>query len=138
MNLQRGDIIFSHAQTKQLLKTGKIRGRGKTIGTSAYADGTPFNGSVKFAGTDTTVSGLDALAARLLGEVTGINTNIGNMTNDVSTIARSVQNVNNSRTNQSNSIVIGDIHISGVQDADGLAKAIKSYLPTKMLQELYK
>ncbi|WP_312729405.1 phage tail tape measure protein [Enterococcus sp.] len=37
-----------------------------------------------------------------------------------------------------NSIKIGDIHLTGVQDADGLSKAIVKELPAKTLQAIYK
>ena len=41
-HFKKNDIIFNAAQTKQLLKNGKINGYGRTIG-GAYADGT-YNG----------------------------------------------------------------------------------------------
>lgn len=42
-NLQKGDIIFSAAQTKELVETGKVLsggGHGRVIGSTSYADGT--------------------------------------------------------------------------------------------------
>lgn len=41
-NLQKGDIIFSAAQTKELVETGKVLsggGHGRVIGSTSYADG---------------------------------------------------------------------------------------------------
>lgn len=138
MNLQRGDIIFSHAQTKQLLKNGKINGRGRAIGTHSYADGTPLSNAIRFAGGDISTSKLEELAQRLVGNGESIDTNVRTITEGVSTVARSYTSVPTNTANQTNSVTIGDIHVTGVQDADGLAKAIKSYLPGKMLQELHK
>ena len=39
MNLKRGDIIFNHLQTKQLLKNGHINSRGKMVGGQSFAEG---------------------------------------------------------------------------------------------------
>lgn len=138
MDLKKGDIIFSHSQTKNLLKNGKINGRGKVIGAHSYADGTPLNKAFSFGGNDYTSSALEQLSARLTGNVESIDTNIKTMTNDVSTVARSYTTVPTNTMSQSTNVTIGDIHLSGVQNPDGLAKAIKSYLPGKMLQELHK
>lgn len=138
MNLKKGDIIFSHAQTKQLLKNGKINGRGRAIGTHSYADGTPLSNAIRFAGGDISTSKLEELAQRLVGNGESIDTNVRTITEGVSTVARSYTSVPTNTANQTNSVTIGDIHVTGVQDADGLAKAIKSYLPGKMLQELHK
>ena len=35
-------------------------------------------------------------------------------------------------------IQIGDIHLTGVQDVNGLAQAIKTRLPGQMMQEYFK
>lgn len=138
MDLKKGDIIFSHSQTKQLLKTGRINGRGKTVGNHAYADGTPLNKAFKFAGQDTTASNLSKFSAMLTGFVDTTNAAIEPISKVVQSIAKSVPNVSNSTSAQNMAISIGDIHLSGVQNPDGLAQAIKSYLPGKLLQELHK
>lgn len=44
-NIQKGDIVFNHEQSKNLLKYGHISGRGK-----AYADGTVGSGKILTSG----------------------------------------------------------------------------------------
>lgn len=39
-DLRKGDIIFNHKQTEQLLRNGYVTGRGKPIGFNAHVDGT--------------------------------------------------------------------------------------------------
>lgn len=41
-NIRKGDIIFNHKQTEDLLSKGYISGRGRSIG-SAFASGTAYN-----------------------------------------------------------------------------------------------
>ena len=44
--LKKGDIIFNHRQTEDLLSKGYVTGRGKLIGGSSHVDGTAYaNGS---------------------------------------------------------------------------------------------
>lgn len=136
MSLKKGDIIFSHSQTKELLKNGKIHSRGKAIGTNAYADGTPLNKMFKFAGNELSASSLTAISSKLTGVFTPISTSIDAINRNVADMAASISNV--SSVNNTSNVTIGDIHVSGVQDVDGFAKAIKSYLPGKMMQSLYK
>lgn len=45
-NIQKGDIIFNHKQTEELLKNGYVTSRGKLQGGSAHAEGTaPIKGT---------------------------------------------------------------------------------------------
>lgn len=46
--------------------------------------------------------------------------------------------VNNKNVQQPVTIQIGDIHLTGVQDVNGLAHAIKTRLPNAMLQEMHR
>ena len=39
VNLKKGDIIFNHKQTEQLLKNGHINSRGKMVGGQSFAEG---------------------------------------------------------------------------------------------------
>lgn len=137
MNLKKGDIIFSHSQTKELLKNGKIHSRGKAVGTHAYADGTPFSKMLKFAGEETTSATITMIANQLTGNMPHIVNGVDKIERNVADMMQRVSSVSNV-ANQNTSITIGDIHVSGVQDTDSFAKAIKSYLPSKMLQELHK
>ena len=58
MNLKRGDIIFNHLQTKQLLKNGHINSRGKMVGGQSFAEG---NAHVTID-TDYTTDAADSLS----------------------------------------------------------------------------
>ena len=42
--LKKGDIIFNHRQTEDLLSKGYVTGRGKLIGGNAHIDGTAYAG----------------------------------------------------------------------------------------------
>lgn len=44
VNLKKGDIIFNHKQTEQLLKHGHINSRGKMVGGQAFAEGNAHYG----------------------------------------------------------------------------------------------
>lgn len=138
MSLKKGDIIFSHSQTKELLKNGKIHSRGKAVGTHSYADGTPLKSALKFAGSDYSSTQLVALATKLTGVMDGISVGIDSIERRTTELANKVPNVTTNTANKTSNVTIGDIHVSGVQDVDSFAKAVKSYLPGKMLQELHK
>lgn len=50
-----------------------------------------------------------------------------------------INNVTNNRNvQQPVTIQIGDIHLTGVQDVNGLSYAIKTRLPNAMLQEIHR
>lgn len=138
MSLKKGDIIFSHSQTKELLKNGKIHSRGKAVGTHSYADGTPLKSALKFAGSDYSSTQLAALATKLTGVMDGISVGIDSIERRTTELANKVPNVTTNTANKTSNVTIGDIHVSGVQDVDSFAKAVKSYLPGRMLQELHK
>lgn len=42
-NLKKGDIIFNHYQTEDLLSKGYVTGRGKLIGGNAHVEGTAYS-----------------------------------------------------------------------------------------------
>ena len=138
MSLKKGDIIFSHSQTKELLKNGKIHSRGKAVGTHSYADGTPLKSALKFAGADYSSTQLAALATKLTGVMDGISIGVDSIERRTTELANKVPNVTTNTANNTSNVTIGDIHVSGVQDVDSFAKAVKSYLPGRMLQELHK
>ena len=138
MSLKKGDIIFSHSQTKELLKNGKIHSRGKAVGTHSYADGTPLKSALKFAGSDYSSTQLAALAMKLTGVMDGISVGVDSIERRTTELANKVPNVTTNTANKTSNVTIGDIHVSGVQDVDSFAKAVKSYLPGRMLQELHK
>ena len=138
MSLKKGDIIFSHSQTKELLKNGKIHSRGKAVGTHSYADGTPLKSALKFAGADYSSTQLAALATKLTGVMDGISVGVDSIERRTTELANKVPNVTTNTANKTSNVTIGDIHVSGVQDVDSFAKAVKSYLPGRMLQELHK
>ena len=61
------------------------------------------------------------------------------MTREISQISNSNNIINNSKNlRQPVAVQIGDIHLTGVQDVNGLAQAIKTHLPGQMMQEYFK
>ena len=137
-DLKAGDIIFSAAQTKELMKHGKLHSRGRTVGGNAYADGTPLGNAIRFAGSDHSSAQLAALAAKLTGTIGIMTSGIDSIERAASELTKNVSNVTNNSANQETNVSIGDIYLQGVNDTDSLAKAIKSYLPGAMLQQLHK
>lgn len=137
-DLKAGDIIFSAAQTKELMKHGKLHSRGRTVGGNAYADGTPLGNAIRFAGSDHSSTQLAALAAKLTGTIGIMTSGIDSIERAASELTKNVSNVTNNSANQETNVSIGDIYLQGVNDTDSLAKAIKSYLPGAMLQQLHK
>lgn len=137
-HLKAGDIILSAQQTADILKTGKLRGRGTSVGGNSHADGTPFNRAAMFANEAMTIDAINDLSTRLVSGITGINTSLDGIGRDITSMTNNISNISNNASNFATTITIGDIHLSDVQNVDGFAKAIKAQLPGKILQELHK
>lgn len=61
------------------------------------------------------------------------------MTKEITRISNSNHAANNGRDSRPPvTVQIGDIHLTGVQDVNGLAQAIKTRLPGQMMQEYFK
>jgi TP901 family phage tail tape measure protein len=84
--VKRGDIIFNHEQTKQLLKHGHITGRGKMKG-GAFAGGTAY------AGIHTWTGGYNGVSNDWSGNSSGGNNNSGNNNNSVDEAANDFKEV---------------------------------------------
>lgn len=140
--IKKGDIVFNHEQSVQLLKNGHISGRGK-----AYANGTVNDGTV-VTSNGTVLRPLqpgdkdyelfkkfqdyqEKFRTQIISPVNAIDRN-------TELITKSINNVNNKSTQQQIEFSIGDIVVQGVQDVDGFAKAVKTYFPNAMLQAIHK
>lgn len=139
-NVKKGDIIFNHQQTKDLLDKGCAMGHGV-----AYAEGnagrvTMTAGIRPFRPGDQTYDMMQQFKACYSNNVDALNLNTNALNQRHEDFMRHVQNINNSVVNrqQTETINIGDIHITGVQDVTGLARAIKTQLPNALLQEMRK
>lgn len=153
INVQKGDLIFNHEQTKQLLRDGQISSRGK-----AYANGTVNKPSVldrlraqgyevqKYEWKDMYDNLIspqqmnEAAKAWVSGAyecLTPMNDFKEKIKETVKVIegASIVNNVNNQQ--QPINMSIGDIHLHEVQNVDGLSKAIIQQMPGKMLQAIH-
>ena len=134
--IKKGDIVFNHEQSKQLLKNGHISGRGK-----AYADGTVGNSlaSGKLRPLQPGDKDYDLFKkfqdyqekfkAQIIPPVNAIQ-------KEVEAISRSISNVNTRNTEQLIHFSTGDIIVQGVQNVDGFAKAVKTHFPNDMIQAL--
>ena len=128
MDLEKDDIVFNHKQTEEILKNGKksvidkLSNQSKSIYSkltgNAFAEGT-----MKHRIFDAIMNGLS----------------IGN-TNSTEMLSYVVpmQHIPEFTGNNGITLTIGDIYLNGVQDPNGLAKAIKDKLPRIMVQELNK
>lgn len=139
-NVKKGDIIFNHQQTKDLLDKGCAMGHGV-----AYAEGnagrvTMTAGIRPFRPGDQTYDMMQQFKACYSNNVDALNLNTNALNQRHEDFMRQVQNISNSVVNrqQTDTINIGDIHVTGVQDATGLARAIKTQLPNALLQEMRK
>ncbi len=137
-DIQKGDIVFNHLQTKQLLSSGKTTGRGK-----AYADGNISNSNShlvpleiydpeKFRyltemseklrhSTDYTVVAMDRLGKSL---------------NGVSD--RLVSNINNSNQYNNRNFNFGDIILNEVNNGNELTKRLNTIFLNALDQEIYR
>ena len=148
--IKRGDIVFNHEQSVELLKNGHTSGRGK-----AYADGTVGGGKVLtkdgaillplqpgdrmydlYHAFDAYLKSIDGNLEKLVPNSFYEQNREWNKLADQITYANSV--VNNRNVQQPVTIQIGDINLTGVQDVNGLAQAIKTRLPGQMMQEYSK
>lgn len=130
VDLKRGDIVFNHRQTEELLKNGKINTRGKAFAQGNY---TPLEvaNPEKFAMLNK-INGLNeslSLGKNILDKFNNaLDSTIKNI-NNIKNISSSLQDIN---------ITIGDIQLHGVQDVNGLANAISTKLPNMLLQTITK
>lgn len=117
INPEKGDIIFNHMQTRQLLDKGNITGRGK-----AYADGTALvNGNVDSAMVqaqrpyialeqERLEKCMDALGHTASNMLSPMNIIAQNMKEMMQGTVSNISNINNNKNSQS--IAIGDINIT--------------------------
>ena len=149
---EKDDLIFNHLQTKELLSKGNIVKTGKAYasGTIQYSDGTVIqpDGSVlrplqpgdkmwdMYQKFDAYFKSIDGNLEKLVPNSFYEQNREWNKLADQITYANSV--VNNRNVQQPVTIQIGDINLTGVQDVNGLAQAIKTRLPGQMMQEYSK
>lgn len=156
-NIPAGSIVFNHLQTKELLSKGNIVGRGRALASgTALANGTVNNSSKQIPVSQ--VPSEMPMWERMEKCAAALGRTMEDMLNPLNSLAldirketgmgrylESINNVNNinSVTNNRNvqqpvTIQIGDINLTGVQDVNGLAQAIKTRLPGQMMQEYSK
>ena len=129
VNLKRGDIVFNHRQTEELLKNGKINTRGK-----AYAQGNYIPLEIADPGKFAMLNKLSRLND---GFILSKNT-LDRFNTALDTTVNNINHIKNISNAQDVHISIGDINLSGVQDVNGLANAISTKLPNMLLQTMTK
>lgn len=152
INVQKGDLIFNHEQTKQLLRDGQISSRGK-----AYANGTVNKPSVldrlraqgyevqKYEWKDMygnliSPQQMNEAAKAWVSGAYECLTPMNDFKEKIKETVKVIEGanvVNNTMNQQPISVTMGDIHLHEVQDVDGLSKAIIHQMPGKMLQAIH-
>lgn len=152
INVQKGDLIFNHEQTKQLLRDGHISSRGK-----AYANGTANKPSVldrlraqgyevqKYEWKDMygnliSPQQMNEAAKAWVSGTYECLTPMNDFKEKIKETVKVIEGanvVNNTMNQQPISVTMGDIHLHEVQDVDGLSKAIIHQMPGKMLQAIH-
>lgn len=152
INVQKGDLIFNHEQTKQLLRDGQISSRGK-----AYANGTVNKPSVldrlraqgyevqKYEWKDMygnliSPQQMNEAAKAWVSGTYECLTPMNDFKEKIKETVKVIEGanvVNNTINQQPISVTMGDIHLHEVQDVDGLSKAIIHQMPGKMLQAIH-
>ena len=128
MDLKKGDIVFNHKQTEAILKNGKK----SVIDNLANKSEKIVNNLNGFAYSAGTVTG-NAFDAILNGLQLMLQPK-----NVLPKFAQKFKKLPNNPNEQKVEIHIGDIHVHGVQNVNGLADQIINHLPNTMLQKLNK
>ena len=149
MDLPKDTVIYNEEQTKKIMDNKiDVSGNAHADGTddtiwTTLADGTKvrplqpgdkmYDLQQKFEAYFKSIDGnLEKLVPNSFYE----QNREWNKLADQITYANSV--VNNKNVQQPVTIQVGDIHLTGVQDVNGLAHAIKTRLPNAMLQEMHR
>lgn len=162
-DIPTGSIVFNHLQTRELLSKGNIVGRGRALASgtalaqgTSHADGTddsiwttladgskvrPLQPGDKmwdlYQKFDAYFKSMDGNLEKLVpNSVYEHQRQMEDMAKQINYVS-SVTN-NNRNTQQPVTIQVGDINLTGVQDVNGLAHAIKTRLPNVMLQEMHR
>lgn len=119
-DIKKGDIVFNHEQSQNLLKYGRISGRGK-----AYADGTV--GAGKILASDGSilrplqpgdkmydmVQKFDAYLKRMDGNLEQLVPNsFYDHQKQMNELANHITNISNISNSNKPSVSIGDIHVT--------------------------
>lgn len=156
VDIPANSIVFNHLQTKELLSKGNIVGRGRALASgTALANGTDDTIWTTLAdGTKVRelqpgdrmydmMQKFDAYFQSMDGNLEKLVPNsVYDHQRQMEDMAKQITNnsiVNNTRNvQQPITIQVGDINLTGVQDVNGLAQAIKTRLPNAMLQEMHR
>jgi chromosome segregation ATPase len=161
VDIPANSIVFNHLQTKELLSKGNIVGRGRALASgTALANGTSNNADDSIWTTLADGSRIrdlqpgdkmydmiqkfDAYFKSIDGNLEKLvpnsfyerNREMNQLADQISYVSSVVNN--NRNVQQPVTIQVGDIHLTGVQDVNGLAHAIKTRLPNAMLQEMHR
>ncbi len=161
VDIPANSIVFNHLQTKELLSKGNIVGRGRALASgTALANGTSNNADDSIWTTladgskvrelqpgdrmydmvqkfDAYFKSMDGNLEKLVpNSVYDHQRQMEDMAKQINYVSSVVNN--NKNVQQPVTIQVGDIHLTGVQDVNGLAHAIKTRLPNAMLQEMHR
>ncbi len=150
MDLPKDTVIYNEEQTKKIMDNKiDVSGNAHADGTddtiwTTLADGTeirPLQPGDKmwdfYHAFDAYLKSIDGNLEKLVPNSFYEQNREWNKLADQISYANSVVN-NNRNVQQPVTIQVGDIHLTGVQDVNGLAQAIKTRLPGQMMQEYSK
>lgn len=129
--VKKGEIVFNASQTKALLKNGHINSRGK-----AYAGGKDNYSPLSLANPEkfAMLTSFESFKDIVIPQITDIKRNVEALANKFGANQPGLA----SNMSQNITLSIGDIQVSGVNDVNGLSKAIVDQLPNQLLQELHR
>jgi archaellum component FlaC len=128
VDLQKGDIVFNHKQTEELLKNGHISSRGKS-----YANGTVGNATLpdflQPLPEDSPVYRMIETFKNATLDMSQLMPPINSIDKNMQSMINNVKNISNNNSNQFGYTMNGDIHINcpGVTSQE-VAKQINTEL----------
>lgn len=128
MDLEKDDIVFNHKQTEAILRNGK-KSIIDTLSEQSKSVYTKLTGS-SFAKGTMNENVFNAIMHGLQFAMNPVNM--------MPKFAHGINSIPEVKNEQNFNVTIGDIYLNGVQDTNGLARAIKDKLPRLMVQELSK
>lgn len=135
---KKGDIIFNHKQTQDILKNGHTNSRGKAF-ASGNVSGLPKEYSLPSQEVMDRMAKLEAGFASMMNKDESLLTQMqirDNTKKIYEQNARTIQEIQ--KINKSNAVTysntFGDIHLHDVQNTDDFARAMKTRFGTIMKQ----
>lgn len=129
-DLPRGTVIFNENQTRRILKGNSNKGKAFANGTNERFVPLQLADPEKYS----MLTAFKDYTSKIIPTVQTIGTVVGDLANKFTQVI----SPNNSMQRNVSLAFNGDINVTGVQDVNGLSKAIINQLPNMLLQEINK